>query len=351
MKIYYTGLNNSKMFCDDEENAQTVIEQFTEVPFAGIEDIDIGWNYMLLWRNNQLFVSGEIYLDASGTSNKVPVLLELSEETVSFKQAIAGKETITVLSTANEIYQYKIFERRWKKVMNFIHSNDDVNDDPPDHEYPVKIFQGGCTVALTNHGRVYNIPTLVEMPKRVKFVDVACGFDHTIMLAENGDVYSMGMGTRGQLGHGDLEDCDIPQIIEALAGLKVIQIAASGWHTAVVTDQGDLYTWGWNNNGQLGINVDDTKVFATPTAVDITNKDGKTIDAGVKKVQCGNSFTICMLADNTMWGCGSNKYGQLGMLKSTLESSTKFVELITGLDGNTVEDFKCREWGSVIVTN
>lgn len=33
------------------------------------------------------------------------------------------------------------------------------------------------------------------MQKRLKFVDIACGFDHTIMLAENGDVYSMGMGT------------------------------------------------------------------------------------------------------------------------------------------------------------
>lgn len=32
------------------------------------------------------------------------------------------------------------------------------------------------------------------MPKRVKFVDLACGYDHTILLAENGDVYSMGMG-------------------------------------------------------------------------------------------------------------------------------------------------------------
>lgn len=42
---------------------------------------------------------------------------------------------------------------------------------------------------------------------------------------------------RGQLGHGDLEDCDDPRIIDALAGLKVIQISANGWHSAVVTDQ------------------------------------------------------------------------------------------------------------------
>lgn len=43
--------------------------------------------------------------------------------------------------------------------------------------------------------------------------------------------------SRGQLGHGDLEDCDEPKLIEALAGLKVVQISASGWHSAVVTNQ------------------------------------------------------------------------------------------------------------------
>lgn len=42
---------------------------------------------------------------------------------------------------------------------------------------------------------------------------------------------------RGQLGHNDLEDCDIPKLVEALAGLKVVQISAGGWHSAVVTDQ------------------------------------------------------------------------------------------------------------------
>lgn len=48
---------------------------------------------------------------------------------------------------------------------------------------------------ITLPGRVFNIPVLVNMPKRVKFVDIVGGFDHIILLAENGDVYSMGMGT------------------------------------------------------------------------------------------------------------------------------------------------------------
>lgn len=44
-------------------------------------------------------------------------------------------------------------------------------------------------------GRIYSIPTLIEMPKRQKYVQIASGFDHTIMLAESGSVFSMGLGT------------------------------------------------------------------------------------------------------------------------------------------------------------
>lgn len=44
-------------------------------------------------------------------------------------------------------------------------------------------------------GRVFNVPTIVQMPEGVKFMDISCGYEHTLMLAENGDVYSMGLGT------------------------------------------------------------------------------------------------------------------------------------------------------------
>lgn len=44
-------------------------------------------------------------------------------------------------------------------------------------------------------------------------------------------------GRRGQLGHNELENCDDPKLIEALAGLKIVQISAGGWHSAAVTDQ------------------------------------------------------------------------------------------------------------------
>lgn len=137
--------------------------------------------------------------------------------------------------------------------------------------------------------------------------------------------------------------------------------------------QGDLYTWGWNSNGELGIESKDKKVYAVPTLVDFKNDRGETIEINVKKVECGNSFTICLtgikyflktciisikicdllflLLDGSFWGCGTNKYGQLGKLQQDFESTYKFIELnIQPLDFKTVKKFKCHEWGTAIIT-
>lgn len=52
--------------------------------------------------------------------------------------------------------------------------------------------------------------------------------------------------------------------------------------------------WGWNTNGELGLTKQESKVVATPTLVDFTNDQDENIEVSVKKVQCGNTFTICM---------------------------------------------------------
>lgn len=59
--------------------------------------------------------------------------------------------------------------------------------------------------------------------------------------------------SRGQLGHGDLESVqEFARQVDSLAGLHVTSVAAGNWHSAAVTECGDLYTWGWNQSGQLG---------------------------------------------------------------------------------------------------
>ncbi|XP_076235578.1 RCC1 domain-containing protein 1 [Calliopsis andreniformis] len=344
MKLYYAGFNATTLFSDSGDPVYAV-ESFTEVPFPGITDLHIGWSYFLLWKGKELYICRKNE-ESSVHVDSLMQLIEIPEMPLdSCKQAATGKDNIIVLSKDNEIWRYKIYENSWKKAFNFIPSNDNS-----ENEYPIKILQEGCAVVLTNLGRVFNIPTLVQMSKRTKFIDIACGFDHTILLAENGDIYSMGMGTRGQLGHNDLEDCDTPKLVEALAGIKVVQISAGGWHSAVVTDQGDVYTWGWNTNGELGLVDKDSKVMALPSLVDFTDDRNENVEIFVKKVECGNTFTICMTDDGTLWGCGSNKYGQLGQPREALLSSPKFIKLQLSINSRSITNFKCCAWGTTLMT-
>lgn len=59
--------------------------------------------------------------------------------------------------------------------------------------------------------------------------------------------------SRGQLGHGELNEEDHPRLLKSLDGIRVINTSAGGWHTAAITECNDLYMWGWNHSGQLGI--------------------------------------------------------------------------------------------------
>lgn len=62
----------------------------------------------------------------------------------------------------------------------------------------------------------------------------------------------------------------------------------------IIIFQGDLYAWGWNTSGELGIESKDTKVHAIPTLIDFKDDEGETVDVNVEKVECGNSFTVCL---------------------------------------------------------
>ncbi|XP_058798079.1 RCC1 domain-containing protein 1 [Phymastichus coffea] len=345
-KIYVSGLNANKIVLvnkyDDEESI-TVSDKFLSIPDEEITNIDIGWDYYLIWKNNNVYITGKIVNSNDILVNKLLQIPQCSDH--KFKQVIAGSEKITVLVDNYDIWLYNIYSDTWEIVPSTFILNSCEND----KEYVIKISQGRCTVGLTNFGRVFNIPISLNNPDEIKFVDIACGYNHTLLLAENGDIYSTGMGTRGELGHGDLEDCDEPKLIEALAGLKVIHISTYGWHSAVVTDQGDLYTWGWNNQGQLGQpNIEN--VLAVPTLVDLKDSTQKEIELNVIKAECGSAFTICQTDNGNLWGCGSNKYGQLGISRNKLTMSKEFILLEFDDPIGKIVDFKCREWSTFVRT-
>ena len=82
---------------------------------------------------------------------------------------------------------------------------------------------------------------------------VAFGAKHTVALTHTGEVYTLGSGECGQLGHGNTSSCDQPKLVQTLANRAVAQVACGKAHTLALTAEGDIYSWGAADDGQLGI--------------------------------------------------------------------------------------------------
>ncbi|KAH9644214.1 hypothetical protein HF086_008703 [Spodoptera exigua] len=92
-------------------------------------------------------------------------------------------------------------------------------------------------------------PARVAVPGGHRIVAVACGLHHTVLLTEHGDVLTFGSNQYGQLGAGDIA---VHHRIVRVRVPKASSVAAGSNHTAVLTREGELYTFGSYQKGSLG---------------------------------------------------------------------------------------------------
>ncbi|XP_068617304.1 RCC1 domain-containing protein 1 isoform X2 [Battus philenor] len=184
-----------------------------------------------------------------------------------------------------------------------------------------------------------------------KICDVVCGYGHYMLLTNAGFVYTWGSSLRLQLGHGDTEYVNKPKEIDALAGLQIFKIAAGGFHSIALSNCGDVYVWGSNEEGQLGIpqkeisDDDNILKYSLPKLIDILDEKDIPIDTNVTDVACGSKHSVIKLEDNTIWATGYNKYGQLGISPEKYPLIKQF-RMITKCDFDF--DLMCGNWCTVI---
>ncbi|XP_035777707.1 probable E3 ubiquitin-protein ligase HERC3 [Anopheles albimanus] len=233
---------------------------------------------------------------AQGKTLFVFCILTEKRKTVEFADNITALEVCNkyclILLETGRLIKYDSNEDR-TVTLDFLGVEDRGQQDEELDEIVTHLSCGEhVAVACSSKNIVYNIPNkTVALPRHVRVSKIVSGFEHSLLLTRNGDVYSWGAGLRGQLGNGEISTSqDQPKLVDALAGVKIVDIAAAGWHSAAVSSFGDLYTWGWNNQGQLGL-VEAKfhgRVVSQPQLITFADEQ----DISVTRVHCGIGHTI-----------------------------------------------------------
>ncbi|XP_011315230.1 E3 ubiquitin-protein ligase MYCBP2 isoform X2 [Fopius arisanus] len=112
---------------------------------------------------------------------------------------------------------------------------------------------GGSDAERGDATRIASIPPArVPIPSDSAIVQVTCGLHHTVVLLQNGQVWSFGNNMYGQLGVGDLVAHAGP--VQVKIPTAATQVVAGSNHTVVLTSRGEVYTFGAYQKGQLGMN-------------------------------------------------------------------------------------------------
>ena len=130
------------------------------------------------------------------------------------------------------------------------------------------VESSGQVFTWSQDGAMKHLPGL----NGINIVNIAVGDKFYCLLTDRGILLTMGEGRFGCLGHGDTNNLTSPKIVEALLGDDITDISAGDKHVAVVTADGEVFTWGEAASGCLGHGDDTGAVVATPELVD-TDED------------------------------------------------------------------------------
>ncbi|NWI99682.1 HERC4 ligase, partial [Crypturellus undulatus] len=206
------------------------------------------------------------------------------------------------------------------------------------------------TLALNDKGQVYawglatdgqlglpgteecvRVPRNIKSLSEIQIVQVACGYYHSLALSKGSEVFSWGQNKYGQLGLGyEYKKQTSPHVIKSLLGIPFAQIAAGGAHSFVLTLSGAIFGWGRNKFGQLGLNDDNDRYVPTLLKSLRTQK--------VVHICCGEDHTAALTKEGGVFTFGAGGYGQLGHNSTSHEiNPRKVFELM----GSVVTQITC----------
>lgn len=239
-----------------------------------------------------------------------------------------------------------------------------TNDFDTSQENDDKHEKRNATCVVRNNRKPYQIE--LSFTLALKVTQLSVGHDHAIALAANVrlnlgamQVFTWGCNTKGELGLGPSNKSVKSEIflpVELLDSVNVVKVAAGGWHSSALTADGDVYFWGWNESGQLGVDPEVAgSVVNEPTLFNLS-QNGQT-DAtddvlspfvSIIQVALGSRHSVLLDTDNNVWVFGWNEYGQCATKGTATKKWKKPHKLIFDEERKPVS-IGAAPWASILV--
>jgi len=196
---------------------------------------------------------------------------------------------------------------------------------------------------ILGHGNISDClqPRLIESLEGARIVDVAVGVRHSAAVSEKGQVFTWGAADVGQLGHGSADDLEMhervsdprtggffsyaskPTVVMGLFGKKITvsKVSCCNFTTVALTDQGRIYSWGNNTDGQCGLGQKcphQKLTYLDPhmhrTAMQVVSEPGQvqTGDLKFRSISSGGYHVLAVDMHNRLWTWGQGLWGKLG---------------------------------------
>ena len=180
----------------------------------------------------------------------------------------------------------------------------------------------------------------MPMPQGTRVTRVSTSWQHVLVLTDTGDVLSFGMGDAGQLGHGDKKNRLVPRVIEALRCTRVAAIAAGIWHSMVLTDEGEVLSFGEGGCGCLGHGDNEDQLV--PKVIEALR------GMRVVEIAAGGLHSLVLTDEGIVLSLSDGEYGQLCHGDKEGQLVPKVIEYLS--DERAVA-ISARDYNSMVLTD
>ncbi|GLT89084.1 hypothetical protein SLE2022_070840 [Rubroshorea leprosula] len=168
---------------------------------------------------------------------------------------------------------------------------------------------------------------------------IACGGRHSAVITDAGALLTFGWGLYGQCGQGITDDELSPACVSSLLGIRIEGVAAGLWHTVCISANGDVYVFGGNQFGQLGTGSDQAET--EPKLLDAPILENE----NARVITCGARHSAIITDDGKIFSWGWNKYGQLGLGDVVDRNIPSQVTI----EGVSIKNIACGWWHTLLL--